>query len=89
MRRLHSLYRRRYSVEDPQHLWHIDGKLYILHFSMFQPLCCFIPRWRLVIHGGVDGYSRMIVYLRCNRAVTVLQLLFYCVHISHPLLSTI
>ena len=23
-------------------------------------------RWRFVIHGGIDGYSRMIVYLRCN-----------------------
>ena len=25
MRQLHSLYRRRYSVAGPQHLWHIDG----------------------------------------------------------------
>ena len=25
MIRLHSLYRRRYSVAGPQHLWHIDG----------------------------------------------------------------
>ena len=25
MRRLHCLYRRRYSVAGPQHLWHIDG----------------------------------------------------------------
>ena len=35
-----------------------------------------IFRWRLVIHGGVDGYSRMPVYLRCannNRAQTVLM----------------
>lgn len=34
-------------------------------------------RWRLVIHGGVDGYSRVPVYLRCsnnNRADTVLTL---------------
>ena len=33
-------------------------------------------RWRLVIHGGIDGYSRLIVYLRCsanNRAQTVLS----------------
>ncbi len=31
-------------------------------------------RWRLVTHGGIDGYTRMVVYLRCssnNRAVTV------------------
>ena len=34
-------------------------------------------RWRLVIHGGIDGYSRLIVYLRCcnnNKAHTVLHL---------------
>ena len=34
-----------------------------------------IYRWRIVIHGGVDGYSRLIV-LRCgtnNRASTVLD----------------
>lgn len=34
-------------------------------------------RWRLVTHAGVDGYSGMIVYMRCsanNRAVTVLSL---------------
>ena len=23
-------------------------------------------RWRFVIHGGIDGYSRMIVFLRAN-----------------------
>ena len=37
----------------------------------------FLHRWRLVIHGGVDGYSRTIVYLKCadnNHALTVLQL---------------
>jgi len=34
-------------------------------------------RWRLVIHGSIDGYSRLIVYLRCsdnNWADTVLHL---------------
>ena len=34
-------------------------------------------RWRFVIHGGIDGYSRIIVYLRCNtnnKASTVLEL---------------
>lgn len=33
-------------------------------------------RWRLVIHGGIDGFSRMIVFLRCstnNLASTVLD----------------
>ena len=34
-------------------------------------------RWKLVIHGGVDGFSRIPVYLRCsgnNQASTVLEL---------------
>ena len=56
--------RRVYSVPAPNCLWHIDG----LH--------CLI-RWRIVIHGGIDGYSRRIVYLRAsdnNRADTVLCL---------------
>ena len=33
-------------------------------------------RWRFVTHAGIDGYSRLIVYLRCstnNCATTVLQ----------------
>ena len=33
-------------------------------------------RWRMVIHGGIDGYSRAVVFLRCsnnNEAVTVLE----------------
>ena len=36
-----------------------------------------IYRWRMVIHGGIDGFSRLIVYLHCstnNRASTVLEL---------------
>lgn len=34
-------------------------------------------RWRFVIHGGIDGFSRKIVYLRCtgnNKSDTVLKL---------------
>lgn len=33
-------------------------------------------RWRLVIHGGIDGFSRFIVYLHCssnNKSETVLH----------------
>jgi hypothetical protein len=36
----------------------------------------YLRRWRFVIHGGVDGYSRVPVYLRCsndNKASTVLS----------------
>ena len=34
-------------------------------------------RWSLVTHGGIDGYSRLIVYLQCssnNRSHTVFEL---------------
>lgn len=35
-----------------------------------------LTSWRIVIHGGIDGYSRMPVYLKAsdnNRAETVLR----------------
>ena len=38
--------------------------------------CLLIFRWRFVIHGGIDGFSRMIVFLKCstnNLASTVLD----------------
>lgn len=44
-----------------------------LFFKMFYYLC----RWRIVIHGGIDGFSRLVVYLGAstnNRAETVLNL---------------
>ena len=53
-----------YTVPAPNSLWDIDG------------LYCLI-RWRFVIHGGIDGFSRCIVYLKAssnNRSETVLQL---------------
>ena len=39
-------------------------------------LTVFNVRWRFVIHGGIDGFSRMIVFLKCstnNLASTVLD----------------
>ena len=48
----------------PNYIWHIDS-----HHKMI--------RWRYVIHGGVDGFSRCIVFLKCsdnNRATTMLSL---------------
>ena len=44
-------------------LWHIDGYHKLI-------------RWRTVIHGGINGYSRVPVFLRAstnNRARTVLD----------------
>ena len=56
------IYRRTYSVPGPNYLWHIDGNHKLI-------------RYRLVIHGGIDGFSRLITYLHCadnNRSETVL-----------------
>ena len=56
--------RRKYQVPWPNSLWHLDG-----HHALI--------RWKMVIHGCVDGYSRRIMFLRCsanNLAETVLEL---------------
>ena len=56
--------RRKYHVPAPNSLWHIDS-----HHSLI--------RWGFVIHGGIDGFSRMIVFLHCstnNKADTVSNL---------------
>lgn len=56
--------RRTYFVPWPNSLWHIDG-----HHSLI--------RWKFVIHGGCDGKSRKVMFLRCstnNLASTVLNL---------------
>ena len=37
----------------------------------------FTCRWRMVVHGGIDGFSRFVVFLRCgnnNLSDTVLGL---------------
>ena len=47
------------------------------HSHTHTHTCTLHPnRWRLVVHGGVDGFSRIPVYLHCgnNRANTVLRL---------------
>lgn len=57
------LHRRVYSVESANSLWHLDGYHKLI-------------RWKIVIHGGIDGYSRLITYLQAatnNRASTVLS----------------
>ncbi len=36
-----------------------------------------LVRWRMVIHGAIDGYSRLVPYVHCcsnNKATTVLSL---------------
>ena len=59
----HHIYRRTYSVPGPNYLWHIDGNHKLI-------------RYRLVIHGGIDGFSRLTTFLHCasnNTAETVLS----------------
>ncbi|KAL5497033.1 hypothetical protein EMCRGX_G013427 [Ephydatia muelleri] len=58
-----ALHRRQYNVPMPNSLWHIDG-----HHKLI--------RWHIIIHGGIDGFSRLPVFLRAstdNSADTVLQ----------------
>lgn len=55
--------RRQYSVPYPNALWHVDGNMSLI-------------RWGFVVHGAIDGYSRLITYLHCstnNRSETVLR----------------
>ena len=56
------LQRRIYHVQGPNHLWHVDTNHKLI-------------RWNLIIIGGIDGYSRLPVILKCsdnNKADTVL-----------------
>ena len=65
-----AVHRRVHNVPAPNCLWHIDG----LH--------CLI-RWRIVVHGAIDGYSGRIVYLQAsdnNKASTVVCLFRNAVH---------
>ena len=57
------LKRRQYSVPMPNSLWHLDGNHKLI-------------RWRIVVHGGIDGYSRLPIFIKAsnnNWADTVLQ----------------
>lgn len=54
---------RTYQVPWPNSLWHLDG-----HYSSI--------RWKLVIHGCIDVFSRRIMFLKCssnNLSETVLK----------------
>ena len=56
-------------MPGPNSLWHVDG-----HHKYI--------RWKIVIHGGIDGFSREIVYLKAaanNRSETVLNAFLHAV----------
>ena len=60
-----AIQRRVYSVPHSNYICHIDS-----HHKLI--------RWRMVIHGTVDGYSRKILYIKCannNKASTVVSML--------------
>ena len=47
-----------------------------MYLVVYIYIYMYIFRWRIVIHGGIDGYSRLPVFLKAadnNRADTVLS----------------
>ena len=66
-RRTSVIRRRVYSTHCPNSVWHIDGNHKMI-------------RWRMIVHAGVDGYSRLITYIKCannNLASTVLEVFLH------------
>ena len=63
LRKRRAITRRIYNVEGPNHLWHIDSNHKLI-------------KWRFVFHGVIDGFSRLVVSLRCaidNTSATALH----------------
>jgi hypothetical protein len=81
--------RRVYSVAGPNALWHHDGQHGQSFFSsplLYQMLKNpkGLIRWGIVIHGFIDGYSRLITGLRAsdnNFSSTVLDLFLHAVNV--------
>lgn len=48
-----ALHRRQYHVCMPNSLWHIDGMHKLI-------------RWHIVVNAGIDGYSRLPVFIRAS-----------------------
>ena len=64
LRRSITVRRRVYYAAGQNAIWHMDG-----HHKLVK--------WRFVTHGGIDGYSRTVVFLKCsnnNQASTVFAL---------------
>ncbi|CAH0556963.1 unnamed protein product [Brassicogethes aeneus] len=63
LRRHNTIVRRKYTVKGVNYLWHMDSNHKLISF-------------RMVFHGCIDGFSRMIIYLHClnnNKAETALN----------------
>ena len=52
-RRIQLIQRRTYFSKGPNFVWHMDGNHKLI-------------RWKFVIHGAVDGYSRLVTFLKCS-----------------------
>ena len=52
--RLTTIHCRTYHVEGPNFVWHVDRNHSLLR------------RWKFIIHGVMDGYSRSVVFLTCS-----------------------
>ena len=55
--------RREYCVPGPNYLWHADGNHKLI-------------RYRIVVHAAIDGFSRLVTFIKCapnNTAGTVLE----------------
>ena len=74
--------RRTYSVPGPNSLWHHDGQhgkenQFSLFLFQIAIIVLGLIRWGIVIHGFIDGYSRLITGLQAsnnNTGQTVLDL---------------
>ena len=71
------LHRRKYLVPGPNSLWHVDG---------YHKL---IRRGQIVVHGGIDGFSRLIVHLHAatnKQSETILrnflQSVYTCIRLT-------
>ena len=61
--------RHRYCIPGANSLWHVDGH----------------HRSRFIIHVGIDGYSRMIVFLKCstnNSSATVMNEVYHAIPLN-------
>ena len=59
------------SVAVRRRVYHVDAANDVRHIDGNHKLI----RWRMVVHGGIDGYSRLITFLQChtdNRSESVL-----------------
>lgn len=61
-RRLGRLHRRVYHTQAPNEIWHVDTNHKLI-------------RWGLIVAAGIDGFSRLVTFIRCvdnNKADTLL-----------------